>query len=60
MAEQDDRTVIVEKDHNSSGPIVAIIALIVLVLLALFGLPYFTGGGSTPAPTETVVPTTGQ
>ena len=62
MADQDDKTVIVERDRNSSGPIVAIIVLVVLILLALFGLPYLTGGGgsSTPAPTETVTPSAGQ
>lgn len=47
MAEQDDKTVIVEKEKSSSGPIIAVIAVAVLVLIVLFALPYVTGGGST-------------
>jgi hypothetical protein len=59
MAERDDKTVIVERDQNASGPFVAIIVLVVLILLAIFALPYLTGGGGSE-PTENVTPTTGQ
>lgn len=49
MAEvQDDRkTVVVERERSSSGPIVAVVAVVVLIAIALFGLPYLTGGGSS-------------
>ena len=61
MADQDDKTVIVERNHNSSGPVVAVIVLVVLILLVLFALPYVTGGGAgAQAPTDSVTPTTGQ
>lgn len=59
MAEQNDKTVIVERDQNASGPFVAIIVLVVLILLAIFALPYLTGGSGS-APTESVTPTAGQ
>ena len=61
MAEEDGKTVIVEKDRNSSGPIVAVIVLVVLILLVLFALPYVTGGGGgAPTPTDATAPTVGQ
>lgn len=61
MADQDDKTVIVEKDRSSSGPVVAIIVLVVLILLVLFGLPYLGGGGGgAPTQVESPAPTTGQ
>lgn len=61
MADEEDKTVIVEKDRSSSGPVVAIIVLVVLILLVLFGLPYLGGGGGgAPTPVESPTPTTGQ
>lgn len=61
MADEDNKTVIVERDNHSNGPVVAVIVLVVLILLVLFALPYVTGGGgSAPAPTDNAVPATGQ
>lgn len=49
MAEvqEDRKAVVVERERNSSGPIVAVVAVVVLIVIALFGLPYLTGGGSS-------------
>ena len=61
MADKDAKTVIVEKDRSSSGPVIAIIVLVGLILLVLFVLPYLGGGsGGSPTPVESPAPTTGQ
>ena len=60
MADQnDDKTVIVEKERSFSGPVVAVIVVVVLVLLVLFLLPYLTGGGSPTNTTDVNVTPTG-